>query len=614
MTGIFGWVGKYLPSETRASLAPFFQGASQTAGCSTPTASTLVVERPEAILGATHPRGIVDVADVHGYLVAIEGFFWFETGFGQTQDPKGPAHRLIDAFRTFGTEALEKLNGAFSLAIWNSAKRELLLATDRFGMRPVTYEVTPEWIAFAENATALRTFSGVTSVLDPQAIFDYLYFSAIPSPFTIYRDIRRLGPAQYLIWRDGQIRIAHYWLPHFASAADASPGPAELLTVLQEAVSRCDPGRSAGAFLSGGLDSSTVAGLLSRHHENPAPTFTIGFAAEGYNEIDYARIAARHFGNKPHEYYVTPQDVAETIGRIARTYDEPFGNSSSVPTYHCARVAAENGISIMLAGDGGDEIFAGNERYAKQKVFETYFQIPHILRAAVVEPIISRFPFGELLFPVRKLRRYIEQAHVPLPDRLQTYNFLNLSPLSEIFTPEFLEKIDPKRPVNLLRDEYRRIDGDALSRMLYLDWKFTLADNDLRKVTAMCQHAGVEVRYPMLNNNVVDIATRVPTTVLMPRFKLRDYYRKSMHGFLPEAILTKHKHGFGLPFGVWLATSPDLRAIVDEAFSGIRRRGILQQGYLENLLQRHRSEHAGFYGTMVWMIVVLETWLAVNSL
>ncbi len=613
MSGVFGWIGSSVPESSRASLADLMTGKSTSAPAN---GSKRISEAPGAILISTHPRGISEAASAAGQHAVIEGFFQFtDAALANTARSAGPARALIDGLNAYGTRALTLLDGTFSLAAWHDGKRELLLATDRFGINPVVYAPIPDGIAFAPDAKALCAHPGVHASLDPQAIFDFLFFSAIPSPNTSFRDVRRLEPAQYLRWHDGRFDTARYWLPTFSDSGESPEARHQSLhRVLAEAVARCDPEKNAGAFLSGGLDSSTVCGLLAKHQAGAAQTFTIGFDAEGYDEIGYARIAAKHFGTAAHEYYVTPHDVAETIERVAHAYDEPFGNSSAVPTFYCAKLAAGNGISVMLAGDGGDEIFAGNERYAKQKVFESYFRIPGPVRSGLVEPLAFNVPFGERLLPVRKLRRYIEQAHVPLPDRLQTYNFLQMTPHTEIFSPDFLRGIQPDRPLQLLREEYARVDAGAVDRMLYLDWKFTLADNDLRKVSVMCEQAGIEVRYPMLDNSVVEFSTHVPPDVKLPGFRLRHFYREAMRGFLPDEILSKSKHGFGLPFGVWLATSPELMAIADECFTAMRQRGIFLPAYLDDVLRRHRTEHAGFYGTMVWQIVILEKWLAANRL
>ncbi len=616
MPGICGWAGIAAPPAGLAHVAERALNPRGDARTDHTPDTVRSSEAPNSFLASAHPRGIADACAEAGHHAVIEGHFRFtDAQLAGIAASMGPARALIEGIKARGPRVLTMLDGEFSLAVWASGKRELLLATDRFGIRPVVYAGTPEHIVFGPDANALRLHFGTHATLDPQGIYDYLYFSAVASPYTVWREFRRLESAHYLTWRAGQLNTARYWLPEFTDTGDDVDSLKRgLHRVLADAVARNDADKSAGAFLSGGLDSSTVAGLLSRHQRSSTRTFSIGFDAKGYDEIRYAHIAAEHFGLEAHEYYVKPADVVDTIALIARAYDEPFGNASAVPTYHCARLAAETGVTVLLAGDGGDEIFAGNERYAKQKVFEPYLRLPASLRKGALEPLAFHFPFGEQVLPVRKLRRYIEQARVPLPDRLQTYNPLQMTPSGKIFTPEFVRQIDPDRPLTLLREEFRRVDAPIVDRMLYLDWKFTLADNDLRKVTVMCERAGIDVRYPMLDNAVVEFSTRIPPRLKLPGFRLRHFYREAMRGFLPDGILAKRKHGFGLPVGVWLATSPDLTAFADHCLSGMRKRAIFQTAYLDDVQRRHRTEHAAFYGTILWLVIILECWLNANDL
>ena len=294
-------------------------------------------------------------------------------------------------------------------------------------------------------------------------------------------------------------------------------------------------------------------------------TYSIGFGADGFDEMEYARLAARRFGASAHEYYLKPDDILEAIPLIASTYDEPFANDSAVPTYFCAKQAARDGVKIMLAGDGGDEIFGGNERYAKQMVFEHYGRLPVFLRNHLIEPAVNSIPGGDSLLPVRKLRSYIRQASIPLPERMESYNFIYRQPLNEMFEPEFLASVNPEIPKEMLRDAYFRADSEhPINRMLHLDLKFTLADNDLRKVSGMCEAAGIEVRYPLLNEALVNFSGRLPISYKIRGQRLRWFFKEALKDFLPREIITKTKHGFGLPFGVWALSHPPLRELVDD--------------------------------------------------
>ncbi|MEJ2687512.1 MAG: asparagine synthase C-terminal domain-containing protein, partial [Gammaproteobacteria bacterium] len=323
---------------------------------------------------------------------------------------------------------------------------------------------------------------------------------------------------------------------------------------------------SPGAFLSGGTDSSTVAGMLARTSMDTTHTYSIGFDAAGYDEIEYARIASRHFGTEAHEYYVTPQDVTNAVPLIAAAYDEPFGNASAVPTYYCARNAHAHGTAVLLAGDGGDELFAGNARYARQLIFEQYAKLPGILRKGLLEPIAFGVPGLERIPPVRKLRSYIEQARIPLPDRLETYNFFHRTSPADILESDFLQTVDTSLPLAGLREVYTRTsDPHPLYGMLHLDLKITLADNDLRKVNRMCELADVEVRYPLLDEAVVGFSAQLPPALLLRQLKLRYFFKQALADFLPPEVLNKSNHGFGLPFGIWLREYAPLRTLAYEA-------------------------------------------------
>jgi asparagine synthase (glutamine-hydrolysing) len=370
-----------------------------------------------------------------------------------------------------------------------------------------------------------------------------------------------------------------------------------------------------GAFLSGGTDSSTVAGLLREIHQAPVSTYSIGFDAAGFDEMEYARIAAHHFGLASHEYYLKPADILEAIPLIAQAYDEPFANESAVPAHFCARTAAADGIKVMLAGDGGDEIFGGNARYAKQMVFEHYGQIPLGLRRHLIEPLVFNLPLGDKVWPLRKVQSYIHQAQLPLPERLESYNFLLRQPLEAAFQPGFLAQIDVHGPDEQMREVYFRTLGEhPIQRMMHLDLKLTLSDNDLRKVSRMTEAAGVEVRYPLLDDDLVALSGRLPPDYLVKGQYLRWFFKQALKDFLPKEIINKSKHGFGLPFGVWALQDKELKDKVQTNMAQFEKRGFLQPSYIHDLLKQHATGHANYFGKMIWAMVVLEEWLSLRGL
>ena len=371
--------------------------------------------------------------------------------------------------------------------------------------------------------------------------------------------------------------------------------------------------QATSAFLSGGTDSSTVVGSLTAERHGPVDTFSIGFEAQGFDEMEYARCAAERFGSRTHEYYLKPEDVVTAIPIIASEYDEPFGNDSGVPTYFCARMAKEAGFEQMLAGDGGDEIFGGNERYAKQRIFESYFRVPSLLRRGFVEPV-SRLPMLSDHLPLRKLRRYVDQANVRLPMRLETYNFLRRSPLTDILEPGFIAAVNPYHADDVLTEVYARTNSDHfINGLLHVDLKFTLADSDLRKVCTMTEAAGIEVRYPLLDDRLVAFANRLPVDYKIRGTRLRWFFKEALRDLLPEKIINKKKHGFGMPFGIWSEEYAPLREIVAASLADLGRRGWVQPAYLDRILKMQREEHATYYGKMIWVMMMLERWLQANG-
>lgn len=566
--------------------------------------------------GALAATSIDDSADIYqnGELLAVVAGtpYWSDQEWERLAQHQGQAKTLADAFERKGVDVLKFLRGSYAIAVMRENQNEALLAADRMGTHPISYAVTAGLLAFGSSTDCVRAHPAIGSTIDPQAIFDYIYFNMVPSPRTIYAEQQKLEPAQFLHFKRGHITTGYHWLPtfHETSAASFDELSDALGKTLKRAVTRTAPDCHAGAFLSGGIDSSTVSGVFSGICPSPVKTYTIGFDVKGYDEMEYARIAARHFKLSSREYYVTPQDVEEAIPLIAQAYDEPFGNSSALPVYYCALAAKRDGIDVMLAGDGGDELFGGNERYVKQRIFEHYSQVPKSLRDFVLEPLAFSFPGGQAIPPLRKLRSYIKQALVPLPQRLETYNLLHMIPLTDIFEGDFLRSINSEQPVTMLCDAYARAGAcSSLNSMLYLDWKFTLADNDLRKVNRMCALAGIEVRYPMLDDELIDFSTQIPSDLKIRRYQLRYFFKRALKDFLPAPIIAKRKHGFGLPFGEWLRNSPRLKELVYDSLRHHTARGYFRADYIDQLIKSHQTDHAGFFGSMIWRIILLELWL-----
>jgi len=547
--------------------------------------------------------------------VAITGApTWDDRELSETTKIHGAGAALIKAYQAHGKELLSRLHGPFALAILDGDKA--LVAIDRIGIHSLSYAMQDGIFVFSTSTGSVVSHPRVIRRIDPQAVFNYIYFCDIPSPGTIFMGVEKLLPAQYIQFRNGHIEKGFYWKLNY-DEHNQLPFQAhkqQFHDLLRQAVATSSRGDSIATFLSGGTDSSTVTGILAESQDKPVDTYSIGFGADGFDEMEYARLAVQQFGATAHEYYVKPDDILEAISLIASNYDEPFANESAVPTYFCARQAARDGVKIMLAGDGGDEIFGGNERYAKQMVFEHYGRLPTSLRNHLIEPFANNFPGGDAILPVRKLRSYIRQASIPLPERMESYNFIYRQPLDEMFQPEFLAAVNPDIPKEMLRDAYFRTEsGHPVNRMLHLDLKFTLADNDLRKVSRMCEAAGIEVRYPLLDEALVNFAARLPVHYKVRGQRLRWFFKASLKDFLPREIITKSKHGFGLPFGVWALTHAPLREFVDDTLNKFAGRGYLRTEYIRSIQQQHAEDHSTYFGKMIWVMLMLEHWLEAHD-
>ncbi|MDJ0909465.1 MAG: asparagine synthase-related protein [Woeseiaceae bacterium] len=551
------------------------------------------------------------VSDDGRYLVYVSGEYFRES------DPHSGApsvQEILNGFRKDGTAYFQTLSGSWRVAIIDTANLAVWIATDRFGAQRVCYrhQADGSFVA-SDRAEVVASLAAEKASLDPTSLFQYFFFHCIPSPATAFSGVSALGPATCLHLEDA-LTVERYWRPSFNLTRSSDLSPEELLQALRTSVHETISTERFGAFLSGGLDSSTVVGFAAQQPDTELTAYTIGFDEPDYDETEYAKLAASTYGVPISIYNVTPEDILKTIDIVARSFDEPFGNSSAIPTYHCAAFAVEDGQSILLAGDGGDELFSGNERYRTQQIFSWYQGVPGFLRKGVLEPLFLGPLARTEFFPIRKVRRYIEQAKMPMPERMQTYNFLLRDGLSTIFTDVFLDAADTDAPFDHLQSVWDEApECDFIDRMLYLDWKLTLADNDLRKVTTMCDAAGIRVAYPMLTNSLLKAACDIPGAKKMLSGKLRGFYKSATRDFLPNEILTKKKHGFGLPFGPWFKKSSMLRDSVLDRLTSLAKRNIVRQDYIDEMCRVTIEEHAGYFGEIIWVMTILESWLSARS-
>jgi asparagine synthase (glutamine-hydrolysing) len=607
MDGILGWMGEHGAHQD------LIRHMSHAAGLSP---EGLLHEHSSQLLGmaACSRFGKAGIHIENGLAAALTGrpvFLDDELAF--IARDQNPAVAVARGWVRFGEKLPTLIRGNFSFAVLEPLKKRACLVLDRVGAERLCYAKHGGKLIFGSSLQSVAAHPAVGRTINPQAIYDYLYFHAIPAPGSLYQGVHKLLPGQIVTLKDGQISASFYWHADYTLAArDFDSQRHNFRTVLDQAVREADaPGTAA--FLSGGTDSSTIVGALTAARGTPVDTFSIGFDADGFDEMEFARCAVERYGSRPHEYYLKPADIVTAVPLIAREYDEPFGNASAVPAYFCAKAAREAGFERMLAGDGGDEIFGGNARYAKQQLFEAYTHLPALLRHGVIEPL-TRLPGLSNHFPLTKLTSYITQAKVGLPLRLESYNFLHRTPLERIFETDFIRAVDPSATDAALIEVYERTASDHyVNRMMHLDLKFTLADNDLRKVGTMTEAAGIEVHYPLLDDRMVAFANALPVDYKVRGQKLRWFFKEALADLLPEKIINKSKHGFGLPFGVWSNQYAPLSELVGDSLSDFKRRGWVQPAYLDHMLAMQRGAHASYYGVMIWVVVILEQWLQANE-
>jgi asparagine synthase (glutamine-hydrolysing) len=575
---------------------------------------------PCAAFGVSRRWPFQEVAQVRNVRVAIDADLYNLDEVWTILEREGLArreHSLAEAIANLyilrGREFVKDLQGAFSIALWDDTLRQLLLMVDRFGFKTLYWRKERSRLVFGSRVGSVCAGQNAAAEISPEAIAQFLLFSVVPAPLTIFKGTQRLSPGFALTFRNDEVQTQRYWDLEYNedSGRDEQEWSRELREEMRAAVHRhlqgCAPEKT-GSYLSGGTDSSSVAAFISERCK-PARTFSISFPVDGYSEIDFARTTARTFQTDHHEHCLVPEDAASAIPKLMRYYDEPFANSSAMASYQCAVLARENGMETLLAGDGGDELFGGNARYADDKRFSIYQQTPQWLRRGLIEPAVSLLPEadGKMSLP----RRYVRRAQIPNPRRIMSYNFfLNISP-DEVFEPGFLEQAPASSFLTIAETHFHAAKASTeLNRLLYMDLKMTLADNDLRKVSGTAEIAGIRVRYPLLDARLAEFSGRIPSNLKLKGFEKRYLFKQAMKGILPDQILYKKKHGFGVPLGEWFLHDARLKLLVQDVLNDRQtlERGYFRRGFLDKLIGLHKGGNAGFYGEIIWYLVALELW------
>ncbi|MEZ5426394.1 MAG: asparagine synthase (glutamine-hydrolyzing) [Pyrinomonadaceae bacterium] len=515
---------------------------------------------------------------------------------------------IIHAFDRFGPQCLEKLRGMFAFAIWDEKDESLFIARDRVGKKPLFYALTESGdFVFGSELKTLLTHGGVSREIDPGALDAYLTFGYVPEEFCIFKQVRKLPPGSFLIFKDGRIRVERYWdfkYEEIREVKTEAEYAEELRRLIREAVEvRLISEVPLGAFLSGGVDSSAVVGMMSEISDSPVKTFSIGFNEDSFNELKYARIAAERFGTEHHEFIVTP-DLVDTVDQLVWHFDEPFADSSALPTYMVSKMARDY-VTVILSGDGGDELFAGYTRYVVDKRRSGLGKMPKSVRRHLLRPVSQNLPHGfpgkNFLYNVSldSVRRYINSiSHFsPMAKKSLYASGLRMSLNGRA---ESAEKIFEK-----IAGRVRT--GDATDNLLYLDSKTYLPGDILTKVDRMSMAASLEARVPLLDQKLIDYVTRIPAEFKLKGLETKYIFKKALEGLVPKEILYREKQGFGVPIADWI--NLQLRERIRETLLERKtlERGYFRKGYIETLLSEHakgRRDHSH----SLWILWMLELW------
>jgi asparagine synthase (glutamine-hydrolysing) len=505
-------------------------------------------------------------------------------------------------------EVARALKGMFAFAVWDSARERLILGRDRFGKKPLYYFTGASGIVFASEIKALTAHPAVPADLDVDVIPAYLSFGYVPSPRTFYEGIRSVPPGHVLVVERGELRLDQYWAPSAASvngvpALDLTPHEAakEVRRLLAQAVSdRLVSDVPLGAFLSGGLDSSAVVGLMAQATTDPVKTFTIGFDdRSGFDERPWARQVARRFGTEHHEFVVAPNAV-DLVERLVWHHDQPFGDSSAVPTYLLAEQTKKE-VKVALCGDGGDEAFGGYERFAAGMAAGFYERLPRRVRLGITGLAEAIAPAGS--GKLGKAGRFLRSADMGLPHAFRSW-------VSYVPDDLVLELTTRSSAWGMRRYEdiwAQSAGASVLDRLLLLNLQTYLLDDLLPKVDRMAMAHGLEVRSPFLDHRLVDFSFRLAPSLKVRGFSLKRVLRMAIADLLPTDILRRPKHGFGVPLDRWFRE--DLANLVAGTLGGTgsRVRRYVNGEAVDRMIaaQRVGSSH----GHSLWTLLTLEVFL-----
>lgn len=513
-------------------------------------------------------------------------------------------------YEEYGEDFVRRLDGMFAVALWDARKRILCLARDRVGIKPLYVATRPGAVAFASEVTALMV-AGWCEDIDLASLHHYLSLGYIPAPGSIFTGVRKLEPGTQVTYAAGRAPAERrYWQLRFAPEAPARRDQEyveEVRAALRAAVkSHLLSDVPIGVFLSGGVDSSGLVGLMSEMASQRIQTFSVGFEEKSFDELDLARQVAARYGTEHHEIVVRP-DALRVLPALVHHFGEPFADSSAVPVYYVSELAHRS-VKVVLSGEGGDEVFAGYETYLAGKLAALYRRLPRIVGRSVLPAVVRRLPVSHAKVSLDyKAKRFVAGATLPLADGHFWWKVV----LSEAAQAELCvrEAYDPMlETAALYRAAAERAGTDEwLARLQAIDAQIYLPDDILTKADRMSMAHSLEARVPYLDTKLVELAARLPSGVKLRRFNKKWILKQALADYVPTAILQAKKRGFNVPVATWLQN--ELRDMVADVLSptALRRVGLFEPSYVHRLITEHASKQMD-HSRPLWTLLVFMNW------
>ena len=514
---------------------------------------------------------------------------------------------IVHAYEEQGAGCVESLRGMFSFAIWDDREKKLFIARDRVGKKPLYYSVTRQGtFVFGSELKSLLKHPEIEREINPRALDAYFSLGYVPDPLTIFQNIEKLPPGHHLTFTNGRLTLERYWDFKYETNGNghrAADYLEELRALLEESVKlRLVSDVPLGAFLSGGIDSSTVVALMARNMDQPVKTFSIGFSEDSYDELKYARLTAQKFGTDHHEFVVTP-DICDVVDELAWHFDEPFADSSAIPTYVVSKLAREH-VTVVLTGDGGDELFAGYSRYVTERKRRVFDLVPGMFKQGLMNPLSRRLPHGAWG------RNYLHNVSLaPVGRYLDNVSIFTGLNKDLLYSDDFHELLGDREQMGSYFHELSsnvRTDA-ALDSLLYIDSKTYLPGDILTKVDRASMAVSLEARVPLLDHKLIEFVTRIPAGLKMVGMETKHLFKQAVAELVPDEILNRPKQGFGVPIQQWI--NQQLRGRIRDTLNDQRtlQRGYISRNHVEVLLKEHergRRDHS----MALWSLLMLELW------